>query len=213
MYCLTWWMRRLHSAFAAPSVKQILSEERRFRQLRWTLQLLFLPREAMFDVRISHLPKCRFNWIRWSTVQLNLRWAHALMRRHRRLVMGAARMGDHNEGTSPARCCTSVTDSFQDGSSACSVPRLLFPCIALLHVWITARRLWSACALIVSGLKHSRVRSNSQPVVCLSVCLSLQTHAPWPEATRQRSCRLLTASRFLQRHALLPREGEQVNRV
>lgn len=165
----------------------------------------------------SHLPKWSSTGIRWSTVQLNLRWGHVLMRRHRRLVTGTARMGDHNGRTSPARCCTSVTDSFQDGSSACCVPRLLFPCVSPLRVCVTARLLRSACALIMSALTHSRhdrqVRSDSQPVVCLSVCLSLQTHALWPEATRQRSCRLLTASRFLQRHALLPREGEQVNRV
>lgn len=54
----------------------------------------------------SHLLKWSFNWIRWSTVQLDLRWAHALMRRHRQLVTGAARMGDHNGRASPARCCT-----------------------------------------------------------------------------------------------------------
>lgn len=103
----------------------------------------------------SHLPKWSFNWIR-STVQHNLRRAHALMCRHRQLVMGAARMGDHNGRTSPARCCTSVTDSFQDGSSAYCVQSLLFPCVALVHAWTKARLLWSVCTLIMSALTHSR---------------------------------------------------------
>lgn len=56
MYCLTWWMLRLHSAFAGPSVKQILSEDWSFRRSRWTLQLLFLPREVMFEVRTLICP-------------------------------------------------------------------------------------------------------------------------------------------------------------
>lgn len=120
----------------------------------------------MCDVRILIWRNGASTGIRWSTVQLNLRWVRAPMRRHRRLVKGAARMGDHNGRTSPARCCTSVTDSFQDGSSACCVPRLLFPCIR-------------QAALIMPALTHSTVRlgeTASLRSVCLSACLSLQTH-------------------------------------
>lgn len=167
------------------------------------LKLLFLP-SLWGDgwCPDCHLPKWCSTGIRWSTVQLNLRWGHVLMRRHRRLVTAAARTGDHKWRTSPARCCPSVTDSFQDGSSACCVPRLLFPCVAPLRVWVTARLLRSACALIMSALTHSRhdrqVRSDSQPVVCLSVTSKTRT-VTWGNATAilspAHSVTLLTATR------------------
>lgn len=138
----------------------------------------------------------------------------AFARRHQELFMGAARMDDHNGRTSPAKCCTSVTDSFQDGYSACYVQHLLFPCIALARACINAMLQWSVRVPSLRLPSHALGTTvTAKECVCLSVTSNTNARTVTRgDMTANPVARSRRHASYL-RHLPFPREGERVNRV